>query len=550
MANEPVDAPGFRLSQVFQETPDAPQQLGITDPSQAPQKQDIGGAVGALGNYFQYKKDQQVISDAEKNVAIKYDSSKPTTTFEVPTNLVPYYQQAIKGYGDIQQNYNKMLMVNQARQAQLQAHPWANTLATIAGSLAANDPNPITRGLGQAAQQLNPTQQQLQAQQMQILQGQGQAEGQGLQAAEGYTRTQELLRSHQMAETQKTQALTEKRVEKALGELQKVAMKGGGPLTPEQFAAGMKARGINDPEQIANAYQEHTGGAQAAIAGLSGEQKRKIEIMNDKSTIDQQRDQFKAGVQLQVARMHQISADKALTIRQGEMNDRAAASREMRGYGKVEKDVMAAIQTVEGSQHLRQKIEDLKTIAGPEYVGVIEGRIPVDKLPLDDATKRRVGELRAEFFTMMNDVKNSFGAGARFWNPQEFANLSPKLASAIKSNATNLGILDAIDASAIRTARKLVQSNQDVDWETRQSAFGNLAPQVMEGQRMGGLQGKAGGTSQMKPQPVGGAPAAAPAGGDAMAQVTQAMQGAKEGEERQIGKYAFKMVGGHAVRTK
>lgn len=107
---------------------------------------------------------------------------------DMPSFLMNEIMGKYKAFNQIQDNYQRKVAEKQAELAYQKAHPWANALATIAGSLAANDPNPITRGLGQAAQQLNPTRAQLQAQQMQLLQGQAQAAGQGLQAAEGMAR--------------------------------------------------------------------------------------------------------------------------------------------------------------------------------------------------------------------------------------------------------------------------------------------------------------------------------------------------------------------------
>jgi len=204
-------------------------------------------------------------------------------TIELPQELAQKYMQSVKAYDQIQSNYQKMLMENQARQAA--GKPWANALATIAGSLAANDPNPITRGLGQAAQQLNPTRAQLQAQQMQLLQGQAQAAGQGLQAAEGMYKMQgDMSRPKFELEKQKAD---DARAYKLLENARRAAA-GGQPVSSESFMAGASQMGFG-PEAAAKLYQLHVGEAAAYKSGREDMQAKKESLIQKASDLARDR---------------------------------------------------------------------------------------------------------------------------------------------------------------------------------------------------------------------------------------------------------------------
>lgn len=153
-----------------------PSYYGMDAPPEEPQGQGgLEAAVQNVGAYTGEKQKQAKQQQALENINITSSTKDGKVRIDTDIETANVLGGLIKAQQHTQQLYDQMVQRNLMQQARLQQHPWANTLATIAGSLASNDPNPITRGLGQAAQKLNPTLPELQAQQMQLLQGQGQA---------------------------------------------------------------------------------------------------------------------------------------------------------------------------------------------------------------------------------------------------------------------------------------------------------------------------------------------------------------------------------------
>lgn len=387
----------------------------------------------------------------------------------------------------------------------------ANVLATVAGNLAANDPKlpGWVRGLGAASLQLNPTAQQLSQQRVGLQQILMKAAG------DNATETAALLRTLQGDEKEKrlVAGAVSKNVRDVFDKAHDAA-KVSGATDTKAVADALEAVGA-DPKKAA---------AMAAVVGSAAEAKHKAVVEQRSYT-----DAMKAGDWTHKEAIEKYKADQiasrsaivesnkdrrqAVALAQqkaiseggrGAIQDRQAANREMRAYSKVEKDVLAASDTVSGIQHLRQLLK-----ANPEYVGVIEGRLNPNLMALSGAwtpeQARKASEVRATFFTMLNDVKDTLGAGSYFWRPVEFANLTPKLARAVNDQQVNLGILDALEADVKRNATRLVLGTQDVDWAARKDSFGDLSSYVFsQVPAKVGLQGPAGGAA------VAPAPAAAP----------------------------------------
>ncbi len=115
------------------------------------------------------KKMEDVANKIAEQTKVTYDSSTDLATVQAPSWVVQKVMGDSLKMQDIEAIYDRQIAEKQARIDQLGKHPWQNTLAQIAASMAANDPNPYTRGIGQAATRLNPTRDELQGQQAGLL---------------------------------------------------------------------------------------------------------------------------------------------------------------------------------------------------------------------------------------------------------------------------------------------------------------------------------------------------------------------------------------------
>lgn len=88
---------------------------------------------------------------------------------DVPLELLNEFAESKRQMAHIQSIYSRNLADQEKQLERAKAHPWANTLAQISGSLAAEDPNKVTRGLGRAALALNPTARQIQGEEEKTL---------------------------------------------------------------------------------------------------------------------------------------------------------------------------------------------------------------------------------------------------------------------------------------------------------------------------------------------------------------------------------------------
>lgn len=122
---------------------------------------------GASTNaYLGRKKAEDVANSLAQQTQVTYDSKTDLATVQLPSwALTKYMSDALK-FQEIEGIYNKQIAEKEARIEQMKSHPFINTLSQIAASMAANDPNPYTRGIGQAAQRLNPTVSQLEAEKL------------------------------------------------------------------------------------------------------------------------------------------------------------------------------------------------------------------------------------------------------------------------------------------------------------------------------------------------------------------------------------------------
>ena len=432
-------------------------------PQQPQQGQEgVGGAIGTMTGWMESAGKRAAQQQAESQIKITHDVTGGTIqAANVPADYFTDLVEKSKKYDHIQALYEKDIQRIEAQKANLAAHPWQNALATIAGSMASQDPNPVTRGLGIAATRLNPTYEDLRRQEQPLLQGEEEA----LTKQSALTIAQQ--RTFEAANIKGTE-LAEKRTEKALQAARLIAQKGGGPLSEEAFTAHMHSYGIYDKQKIADAFIDHQEQAGIVVQGKDADSQRKVK---DAKELAQIKADAKVDVEKRLAPLKAEQARVSGEIRArlaGQIrSDNAIDRREVAAYQKAEPGVMAVNSIKDSTAQLRKLIEE-----HPEAVGVIEGRVPEILITRDQA------KVRAEFFTLLDATRQSINGGTRFWNPSEFQNLSPKLAMATKTERVNLGIMDALDDFANRNARNIVRSNPYVNWNDVQDVWGDHKQEI------------------------------------------------------------------------
>jgi hypothetical protein len=192
----------------------------------SPEEQNAGAAVAATGSYLQKTAENAKNQQAMDQMESIYNAKTHTWDYKnVPHDAVQAITQNAMQFGHITQVYQQQIERNQQQQEQLRQHPFANALAQIAANVAASSKDPLVRGLGGAAQALNPTMGQLQGQGMELMQGAEKAgEGQ-MRILEQMDQHQAMQRSREDALAQKT-ALAKDQTAKTFHELSTSAQKG------------------------------------------------------------------------------------------------------------------------------------------------------------------------------------------------------------------------------------------------------------------------------------------------------------------------------------
>jgi hypothetical protein len=135
---EPIEPPDLKMSDSFSLTPN----LGLpTGPMPNNQASAEKAHVGV-----------QTLNPLEDTFSGK----------DIPGDVVRSLISSKRQVDQYQQLYNDLIAENLRKQQRIKEHPWQNALAEIAASMARNDPNPYTRGIGQAATRLNPSMDELQ----------------------------------------------------------------------------------------------------------------------------------------------------------------------------------------------------------------------------------------------------------------------------------------------------------------------------------------------------------------------------------------------------
>src|ERR1035441_7495199 len=173
----------------------------------SPEEQNAGAAGAATGSYLE-KTAANVKNQADADqVESTYNAKTHTWSLDnVPHDALQTILQNAKQFGHITQIYQQQIERNQQQQEQLRQHPFANALAQIAANVGAASKDPLVRGLGGAAQALNPTMGQLQGQGMELMKG---AES----AAQGQMGIADRLLQHQAMRQSREDTLDQRKAE-------------------------------------------------------------------------------------------------------------------------------------------------------------------------------------------------------------------------------------------------------------------------------------------------------------------------------------------------
>lgn len=438
---------------------------------------DTFGALQENVNSMQgmFSSSQDAANETAPKISTKMENGQIRATVDMEMGQLQKIMSALQAHSQAVGAMQQREQFLKQQEDRTRRNPLLSVLTSVAGHLGADDKRlpPLVSALGKASLELNPGANAI-AQERTDLNRQiaTQTEADirsGYQYLEFQQKRQEDAYKHQADLDEKS----EKRIQKAM----EFVLKTPG-LTPDTVDKTAKAYGLT-PEET------------AMFKGM----------VQDKAAHEKQKDDFTEKMTKykaqEAAKAHQLSAataDKRLEAMAGNQ----AAGREFRAYGKIEKDINGEMKAFAAAEHLQEIISDP---ANTNYLGVIMGHVPEYAIA-DPDERRKVSGIRAEFFTLLNSVKDSFGAGSYFWRPQEFSNLSPKLATATKTMQADQGILDTLKADSIRVAAVGVRDNPDIDWETRGPiVFGRLWPEVQAQAgptgAKGGLQGKAGGKGRM-----------------------------------------------------
>jgi len=392
-----------------------------------------------------------------------------TVTLKGPGEDILKGLQGAQSYQKLLQGYSEQLA---ARQAQTQAHPVGSLLAQLAGNLAASDPKlpGFVRGLGLTAQQLNPTVQQLQGQQMGIAQTLAQLQNQQLQQTLAI-RQDAREQSHSAVELARESRIAKEAPVKDFlrvqGEHLTAAAKG--ELDPQTATASLVQSGLLSPEN-APAYQAQLQGAVERFGAIK-----------DKAAKEQLgRDIFKATLaadsQARTFAQQDAILAKRLAAQAADLDKRLAASEAKTAAkdAKLPQTVQGQLKELTAADNALNEVE--KVLANPDLtknMGPIMGRIAQANPYRRPEDQGVITQLKLQ---TANAIKST-GAGARGFGPQErpfFEKLSEGIQNTPEQNRAILEKWrDYLDQE-----RKAIVSTYNVDWNTYGNALGpRLAPQ-------------------------------------------------------------------------
>jgi hypothetical protein len=345
---------------------------------------------------------------------------------------IPYLNEMVSAAGKFRQIegvYEQQRMQKEAEIAKARAHPWANTLATIAGSLAANDPNPITRGLGEAAIRLNPQPAQLEAERNQALRGEQEAVGNEVKtygdlASYYQSWSREQREERKQAQTDAEKALSDKREAVKEG----VRMVGTNAFDRSGWLQLAEMSGIPKPEREAMATSFEAGAKNRADRDAAKETAKD----------DRQRALIDASFTRQ---QKQIDAEFAMIRERADLKEKGDAKKLVEHDAKEIEKARPKLVSLSAADNALDRIDAIiKKYGG--VMGVMAGRT-VGGRPgaYFDAD---LAKARTDMDREVAQAIQAMGAGARGFGPQErdyFQKIAPRFT---KSAEENLGSINSM----------------------------------------------------------------------------------------------------------
>jgi hypothetical protein len=385
---------------------------------------------------------------------------------DMPLDLMNEFVEARKNMAGITAQYDKMIGdIDTKKRRAASGSPWGDVLATIAASMAANDPNPYTRGIGQAAKALNPTQRELDSEKLPILKAKQSASESRLGMAEGEARVRgeqsrtsmegqrigmerERIRIERQRETRESR-------DAFLRPYMSAAEKGNLPNKAE-LASGLLSRGLASSvdEAMAQAAQIESF---AKSAQTERTRERKEAFSLTKSMLET-KDSMKRGYAQFVDSLHQQSAKAKDVLKQFSTILPAQQT-----------DLINSSSLDQNIQFLKEKFKDP---AFQKYMGA--SQTVIQQLPYvmqpEDAFK-----VQTFLSTELPQVIKEFSAGAR-----GFAKSEQPVFTAISGAATMtpqqlMDRLDNMERILTQKRRAIMLAKPEADWTKAPQLLG---PQV------------------------------------------------------------------------
>lgn len=442
----------------------------------------VGGAIGHIGESVQQQKQQT----AAEKTKFTWNSADNTVTGTMDADYMKTIASDLKAYQGIRAENAKMLAQNQAQIAQMQQHPFANTLAQIAASVAATDRNPITKGIGIAAQRLNPTMQELQGERVGLLGQQQHALGGELGAASTLMSHGEALREKGLTRERLLQSQTDTEINQFLAPYRQAAENRVKMPPFEEFAkqaservkraTGGQIRAMYDQLRIVSE------GAEAKYKKELGEKKtERVETAEAvaRAVAPITRETNKQRLELIEERQkHLADYRKNLSVAQrkegyADRLDFYAAKLDMDRLGGLSK-VQKETQHLEALRDMEQFVDRMRGIVGSKgeykkYTGGLQG------LVTDKAPTWLSGEERQVLQHMLVVEKKrviDFGkAGVRGWAPGEVMIQKLGLIGQNTPAAADK-IMDEIERQIQLERRSIVDAKPYGPWDKTPELFG------------------------------------------------------------------------------
>jgi hypothetical protein len=367
--------------------------------------------------------------------------------------------QALNKLHTVEAGQQQAIARIQQQESMLRQNPILNVLTQVAGQLGSQQNMPgWSQALGKASLALNPTAQQLQGREMEAQQGLAGTikEEAGIATQMAGLGREERLAGDAMRREQ-------------LGYYERgvtAAMQGefvGDAFEKMQISSGA------DPAVAHARRQELEGIADQAARARMDKAKATTALENQKAEDRLKEIKLQGENALKVAGLRNEASEKAVAAKAA----KSESGEELKAYTTKVKDKLEAAGELEDEvKKLRVMLQQRDSL-----IGQFKGRM----VPTWAAKQRADVEFKA--FTQMNAIRGMIGAGARFWNPTEYSNLSPKLVQINKPTDVNLAIADETEKFIQNNRKWTVMTNPDVNWDSpkRQAALGADGPGIVKG---------------------------------------------------------------------